>query len=115
VRAGGQYYRTGAHSKRAGWVKDIGDAKIWTNISHARSMVTRQASETKAGSAVPELVEFHVTEVKVVDQTSRIQKAKLEKLEREAQRQIKLRKEALDAAQRAFDKAAANLKALKKD
>ena len=71
----GEWYQTYAQRGRAGWVKDLADARLFTQIGPAHAKVTTLAFP----GATPELVEFMLTPIQVIDQTERIEKVNRKK------------------------------------
>lgn len=64
------YYHTYAQGgRRNGWVKDLTDARLWTTIGPVKGKITALSNE-RPKDPVPELVEFIVREVNVVDQNA---------------------------------------------
>lgn len=108
----GEYYRTYAQSRCSGWVKDLKDGRLWTSLGPAKGKITNLANSYPK-LPVPELVEFVVTEVRVVDQTERVAQAKVKKAEEEAKRNAWIKQERLKDAQAEFDRAQAKLNKLK--
>ena len=81
VRSNGKYYRTYSRaSAAAGWIDKLEDARLWTKQGQAQGKITAlsRIAKTHKGpghAPIPELVEFIVTEIRVVDQTDRVAKA----------------------------------------
>jgi|SRR5581483_2689548 len=102
-----KYYKTYSKNVRAGWEEKLEDARLWIKLGSAKSRITALSTP----GMVPELIEFHVTEVHVVDQRARVAEAKATKERKEAERQAALKadrvKQAeadLAAAQRRLEK-----------
>ena len=93
---GKQYYRTRLHNQAAGWKPNLEDARLWTKLGTARSNITALSRP----GFVPDLVEFVVTEVRVVDQKERVAKAKAERDRKEAERVAAEKKWRLEQAER---------------
>lgn len=72
----GEWYRARSGNRSSGWVKELKKAKIYGNVSQARSRITMFANENRI---VPDLIEFTLTGSRVVDETERLARAKLEK------------------------------------
>lgn len=108
----GEYYRTYAQGgRRSGWVKDLTDARLWTTIGPAKGKITALSNE-RPKEPVPELVEFVVRELNVVDQSARVAAAKVKK-----QLEVENRKKAhaeweLQQAQKALTEAQAKINRL---
>lgn len=105
----GFFYKTYSNSSTSsGWKKDLAVAKIYSKLSMARATVTRLANRFPK-QPVPELVEFHVSEVRVVPQEERVAESRLKKQEEDARRNTlyaeRRLKEAESAMQRAQDEA----------
>lgn len=93
------------------WNEDLNIAKLYTKLSQARARVTFFANNYK-DFPVPQLVEFQATQVRVVDETERVAKAKLKKqLEVENRKKIHAEVE-LKHAQAALAEAKAKIKKL---
>lgn len=107
----GKFYRTYSTHHSSGWIDKLEDARLWTRAGQAKSKITALSNE---GKFTPELVEFIVTEVKVVDQKERVAQAKVEKARKEAERLAWIKNERLRQAQSEYDKAKDRLEKLKK-
>lgn len=109
----GEFYRTYAQGgRRSGWVKELTDARLWTTIGPARGKITALSNEHPR-DPVPELVEFVVREINVVDQQARVAEARAKK-----QLEVENRKKAqaeweLQQAQRDLAAAQAKIDKLK--
>ena len=125
VRSGGQYYHSYSRAGSTGWVDKVDkveDASVWTRRGPAQGMVTRLSAlpePPRTGPAprlpVPELVEFVVTEVRVIDQASRVAEAQAKK-ERELAAQKKACHEReVDKARGELARAAERLKKLQEE
>lgn len=111
----GEYYRTYAQGgRRSGWVKELTDARLWTTIGPAKGKITALSNEHPK-DPVPELIEFVVREVNVVDQKARVAQAKVKKAREDAERVERQRLYELQYAQSEFDKAKSRLDKLKRD
>lgn len=109
----GEYYRTYAQGgRRSGWVKELTDARLWTTIGPAKGKITALSNE-RPKEPVPELVEFIVREVNIVDQTQRIADAKVKKARDEAEAAARCKQAELQFAQAEYDRARARLEKLK--
>jgi len=110
IRSNDKFYRTHTPGRSAGWVNVMEEAKLWTKPGPAKAKITALCSVSKGN--VPELVEFIVTEVRVVDQTARVAAVKVTKAREEAARAVAQRERDLKDAKEKLDKAAARLKKL---
>ncbi len=104
----GKYYRTYGQRRSSGWVDKLEDARLWVKLSGARSKITALAN---GSNCTPELVEFHVTQVLVVNQEERVAKARADRERKEAERQaffkaerVKQAEAELAAAQKRLEK-----------
>jgi hypothetical protein len=79
---GKRFYRTYSKTHSAGWVATLEDGRLWTKLGTARSNITALSR----ANFVPDLVEFVIREVNIVDQKERVAKAKAEKDRKEAER-----------------------------
>lgn len=109
----GEFYRTYAQGgRRSGWVKELSDGRLWTTKGPAQGKITALANE-RPMAAVPELVEFVVHEVRVVDQKERVAKARLKRQEEKLRNEEYWKKAALVEAQKELDAATARLRKLR--
>jgi hypothetical protein len=75
----GEYYRTYAQGgQRSGWVKNLTEGRVWTTVGPARGKITALSNESPKNQ-VPELIEFVVREVNVVDQKMRVAESRVKK------------------------------------
>lgn len=111
----GQWFKPYTKGSSASWQDDLGFAKIYANESTAAGNITRLVNEAernrRGGGPIPapELVEFIVTETRVIDQKERLAKAKKKKLEDDARQEAYLKEVELMNAQEEFDKAQVKL------
>lgn len=108
----GQFYRTYDKNRSSGWKDKLEDARLWTTLSPARSKVTALANEYP-NLPVPELVEFIVREVNVVDQRERVAKTRQKKQEEKARNEEYWKKAAVVEAQKELEAVQAKLKKLR--
>jgi hypothetical protein len=106
----GEYYRMYDKNRSTGWKKDLADAKLWTRIGPAKGKIT---ALSHGKGPIPELVEFIVREVRVVDQRVRVAEAKRKLEEEEIKRQAAIKALRLQAAQSDYDRAKSRLEKLK--
>ena len=117
--AEGQWFKPYTKGSSASWQDDLGFAKIYANESTAAGSITRLVNEAERNRrgggpiAAPELVEFVVTETRVIDQKERLAKVKQKKLEIEARRVADEKQLELINAQKELDKAQAHLNKLR--
>lgn len=96
----GKWFRANGQSGYGDtWVDDLVKAKLYPRISQARSRVTYFANANRE-LPVPQLVEFVVTEMRVMDEAARVDNARKQKDLREVQRQRADARWALENAQR---------------
>ena len=112
--AKGEFYRTYAQGGRgSGWVKELTDARLWTTIGPAKSKITTLSNQNPK-DVVPELIEFIVREIKVVNQNARVAEAKVKKqIEIENRKKAHAERE-LQQAQKALVEAQAKINRLTK-
>jgi len=98
VRCNGKYYHTYSRAGSTGWRDKVEDGKVWTRKGPAQAMVTKLSSvpvgprlNAPQQPSVPELIEFMVTEVRVVDQAARVAEAKAKKEREDAARKATYR------------------------
>ncbi len=108
----GKFFKTYKNSSPAGWVDELAKARIYAKESMARGKVTAY-SNTHPREPVPDIVEFHVTEIRVIDQKSRVAEAKNKKLEEEIQKKKMIAQRQLEEAEKAFNDAKKKLLKLK--
>jgi hypothetical protein len=109
----GQFYRTYDKNRSSGWKDELEDAKLWTRIGPAKSKITALSNENPK-LPVPELVEFVVREVKVVDQRARVAVAKEKREREEAERARAHKQQQFVDAQYELARAQARVEKLKK-
>ena len=110
----GEYYRTYAQGgRRSGWVKELSDGRLWTTKGPAQGKITALANE-RPKEPVPQLVEFVVHEVKVVDQQDRVAKARLKKQEEKLRNEAYWKKVAVVEAEKELAEAQRRLEKLRR-
>lgn len=102
-----RWYQTYGNKKAAGWVDSIGDAKVWSRRGLA------QAKCTSLGGAA-QLVEFVVTEIRVIDQNEHRRKLEEKKLKKATEQRAGERLRELADAEEALRLAQEKLERLKK-
>jgi len=107
----GKYYRTYDKNRSSGWKDNLEDAKLWTRIGPARAKIT---ALSHGRGPVPELVEFVVREVNVVDQTARVAAAKAKREREEAERKAAEKKWRLQEAERELAEAQRRVEKLRR-
>jgi hypothetical protein len=76
----GEYFKTSTSTSGPRWVKDLGTARIYSKLSHAKAKVTTYANESwNAGKPIPDIVEFIVNDVRVIDQRDRVAEVRAKK------------------------------------
>lgn len=86
------------------WTDEFNQARIYTKIGAARSMVSWWANNYPQ-YPTPELVQFQVSGVKVLDETARVEKQKLNKQKAEQRRELRDKQWKLEMAQRDLEDA----------
>lgn len=109
----GEWYKTYSTTRSRGWKKTLKEAKIWSRGGQARAKLTALANEHPSLPA-PLLIEFVVTQVRVVDQTERIAQSRLEAQRKRKQYEEELAKRRLDDAQRRLARAQLDLSQLQR-
>ena len=108
----GQWFRAkGYGGGGRSWVDDISYAKIYANLSQARSRVTFFAN-SYSQFGVPEIVKFIVKEGEILDETDRVEKAKRKKKERKIRSDIRRKKELVERTKQELAVAQDKLKKL---
>jgi hypothetical protein len=75
-----QYFKASTSSRGPSWVKDLGTARIYSKLSHAKAKVTALANAPwNAGKPIPVIVEFVVNDVRVIDQKERVAEVQAKK------------------------------------
>jgi hypothetical protein len=87
-----------------GWEDELSDAKTWKSTAGPRSAITWYA-ETYPSLPVPSLVKFTMSNVEVIDETQRIQKAKERKRRQEETREVREKQYKLQQSQDAVRRA----------
>jgi hypothetical protein len=104
VRRAGKWAKTPGTSYAKKWVDDLVKAKIYGDLRQAKARVTYWARlQPKEG--VPELVEFTITETRVIDQVERVKQADMKKVEEGLAKQLVKEKRALDEARAKLQRA----------
>jgi hypothetical protein len=101
----------GSGTGKKSWVDDLKSAKIYPRIGQAKSRCTF-FSKAYPQYGTPDLIELHVTEVKVVDQTKRVEKAIMADKKRKAKQEAKYKQWRLDQAKKELESAQEKLKNL---
>lgn len=109
----GEWYKTYSTTRNRGWKKKLTEAKIWSRAGQARAKLTALANEYPA-LPPPLLVEFVVTQVRVVDQTERVAQSRLEAQRKRKQYEEELAKQRLEDAQRRLARAQLDLSQLQR-
>jgi hypothetical protein len=110
----GEYYRTYAQGgRRSGWVKELADGRLWTTKGPAQGKITALSNE-RPNAPVPELIEFVVHEVKVVDQKERVAKARLKRQEEKLKNEAYWKKVAVVEAEKELAEAQRKLEKLRR-
>jgi len=108
----GEYYKTYSTNSRRKWVKDLKDAKLWTREGQAKGKITAFTNEFPK-APVPELVEFIVREVNIVDQKERVAQTRQKKATKDAEREASHKQWLVKEAEYELKIAKANLEKLK--
>ena len=85
------------------WVDDIKKAKVWNKIGPARAQVTFW-STSYPSYGVPEIVVLKATIHSVIDEKSRVEKAKQNKANARVRKADKLRQEEIRRANQKFER-----------
>ena len=102
----GEYFKTCSSHSPSRWVKDLSTARIYSTLGTARAKVTALANlKWNANKPIADIVEFVVTDVRVIDQKERVAGSQVKKARKEAERQVRLDKWRLEGAQQEFDRA----------
>jgi hypothetical protein len=104
----GQFYRTRANNRAAGWEDNLENAKPWVRRAIAHSKVTALANQHPSQPA-PELLEFVVTAVNIIDQTERVFAARQKKRAEDASRDDAITRFDIEETQREIIAAQARL------
>lgn len=92
------FRRKGFSGYGESWVSELTKARIYNKIGHARQIVSFFA-ERHPSYGVPDVVEFKVTESRVIDETERFQKKQSAERRRRGIREIKMSQDRLVQAQ----------------
>jgi hypothetical protein len=101
----GQWFRAkgfGGHGNT--WVDDFQKAKVYPKIGQARSRITFFATNYPTYPA-PKLVKLVISEVMVIDETDRVEKAKKKRVNREARQELRRKQYSLKLAQDDLERA----------
>ena len=113
----GKFFRAKGYAGYAGygstWVDDINSAKIYGKIGPARSRVT-WFTNNYPNYPIPDLIKLTVSNIEVIDESARVNKAIADKQKREALREERDAKEQISIAERELQKAKLKLDRLKK-
>lgn len=110
----GKWFRAKGRSGRGNtWVDELKNARIYNKLSPARATVTFFANHYKEYKT-PELVKLVVSDVVVIDETERVEKAKEKKRVADENREVRVKKWELERAQNALEEAKKRLEALKR-
>lgn len=107
----GEWYRNRGSGYRPMWIKELKKAKIYANVGQARARITMFMNEE---DVIHDLVEFTLTGVRVLDETERLEKAKLEKQRELDAREVRRVENELRYAQDAMKRAQEKIASLKK-
>ena len=96
------------------WVAEIQKAKLYTKLSQARGQVTFWSNHSPNIPA-PVIVEFSMSldNARVLDETDRVEKAKMKKLTTEAERERREARHRLKSAQDTIKRAEAEIASLR--
>jgi len=86
------------------WVTELSRARIYNKIGHARTTVSFFAKQYPS-YGVPDVVEFKVTESRVIDETERFQKKRDIECRRAGIREIRMSQDRLIQARREHEMA----------
>lgn len=76
----GKWFRSkGQHGYGPTWRDDVNQAKVYTKIGPARAVVTFWAN-AYPNIAVPDLIQFEISGIIVLDEKERVAKAKIKKI-----------------------------------
>jgi hypothetical protein len=110
---GGYFRAKGYSGSGATWVDDINKAKIYGKTGGARGTITWFANNHPK-YPTPDLIKLTVTSIEVMDEASRVKKAKEKKIKAEAAQAEREAKRKLAEAERDLERAKQRLKDLKK-
>jgi len=98
----GKYLRAkGCGGYGNSWVEEVSNAKVYTKLSTARTQVTFWATKYPE-FGVPEILEIHSCEYRVMDEAERVDKAKEKIRTRKEKQEVRLAKWKLERAQKDF-------------
>lgn len=110
----GQYFRAKGYGGDGNtWVDDINKAKIYGKTGGARGTITWFANYYPS-YPTPDLIKLTVTGIEVMDETTRVEKAKQKKATKEANRIKRNAERELERLKEIFHEAQAKLNNLKK-
>ena len=110
----GQYFRAkGYGGYGSSWVDSNNKAKIYGKTSGARGVITWFATH-HSGFPAPDLIMLKVGKAILIDEKSRVERAKAQKAIKEEQAELRRAKQALEYAQRNKQRAEEDLKKAKK-
>ena len=89
------------------WVESFGKARVWTNITGAKSTVTFFANHYPKYPP-PKIIKLTVGDVEVIDETERLAAMKLKKQKQKETQKVREAKQKLNKAKEDFENAKAN-------
>ena len=109
----GKYFRAKGYKGYGDtWVDDPTKARVYSKLGSTRSIVS-WFYNTYPDYGIPEVVELSVGAVTVIDETERVEKQKQKKIEEQARYEANRRKDELEQAKKAFERASKKLKELR--
>lgn len=108
----GEWYRRkgyGGYGKC--WVEKFSQARVYNRIGPARALISWWSNNYK-DYPTPQLVQFQVSSIKVLDETARVEKQKLNKQKAEQRKEIRDKQYRLERAQIDLENAQKTLKEL---
>jgi len=108
------FHRKGQGGYGETWVEDVLQARIYNKIGFARAQVTYFAKKWPS-FGVPDIVEFKVTEHRVINEEERFKKLQAKEEKRSGIRRIKTQKEKVAEARRELAEAEAEVEQDRKD
>ena len=110
----GLFYKTYTNSSTSsGWKKELSLARIYSKQAMARATVTRLANRFPK-EPIPDIVEFHVTETRIVPQEERVAKSREEKAIKDRLHEEYVVRSRIEAAERQIARAQEELDLLKR-